>query len=245
MYGFIYLTTNTINGKMYIGQKNYKKDFRTYLGSGTALKLAVEKYGRENFVREILCECKDLEEMNHMEHFFTSLVDAENNPDFYNLKAGGNQKGYSQETRNKMSRLKIGKKLSEDNRRKLLKSLVGREVSEATKNKISEKLKGVKHTLERKNNISESKKGSVPWNKGLEFSEEVKIKMSEAKKGKPFLSKRKPLSYYENNKTTRCNFKKICKTNGWVFEDFEEIWCEEKDKHNKKIYFYKKQTQEE
>lgn len=43
-YGFIYITTNLINGKKYIGQKKGYND--TYLGSGKILKLAIKKYGR-------------------------------------------------------------------------------------------------------------------------------------------------------------------------------------------------------
>ena len=48
----IYKTTNTINGKYYIGVHNNTKD--TYLGSGRALLNAIQEYGRENFVRETL-----------------------------------------------------------------------------------------------------------------------------------------------------------------------------------------------
>ena len=48
----IYITTNLINGKIYIGQCYAGK--RWYLGSGVYLKNAVKLYGKENFKREIL-----------------------------------------------------------------------------------------------------------------------------------------------------------------------------------------------
>ena len=48
----IYKTTNTVNGKYYIGVHNDTKS--NYLGSGKALLNAIKEHGRENFVRETL-----------------------------------------------------------------------------------------------------------------------------------------------------------------------------------------------
>lgn len=50
---FVYLTTNMINGKMYVG-RSVRPITQTYLGSGVLLKQAIAKYGPESFRREIL-----------------------------------------------------------------------------------------------------------------------------------------------------------------------------------------------
>jgi len=54
-YNFVYVTTNLVNGKQYVGDHstdNLKRD--NYLGSGNLIIAAKKKYGRKNFKREIL-----------------------------------------------------------------------------------------------------------------------------------------------------------------------------------------------
>ena len=48
----IYKTTNLVNGKIYIGKD--KNNNPSYLGSGKILKLAIKKYGKENFTKETI-----------------------------------------------------------------------------------------------------------------------------------------------------------------------------------------------
>jgi len=88
MYGFIYLTTNIINNKKYIGMcKNTHRE--GYLGSGKLLKCAIEKYGKENFTRIILQECQTFEELSQAEEYWIKFYDAVNDDNFYNLTSGG------------------------------------------------------------------------------------------------------------------------------------------------------------
>ena len=47
----VYLITNLINGKRYIGMDS--KNNPQYLGSGTLILKAIKKYGKENFKKEI------------------------------------------------------------------------------------------------------------------------------------------------------------------------------------------------
>ncbi len=88
MYGFIYLTTNKINGKKYIGMcKNTHRE--KYIGSGKLLKQAIKKYGKENFDRIILQECGTLAELSECEIYWIKFYNAVEDSNFYNLTSGG------------------------------------------------------------------------------------------------------------------------------------------------------------
>lgn len=88
-YGFVYITTNLVNDKKYIGQKSYTGKWKTYLGSGTIIKQAINKYGKENFQREIIEECKTLDELNNKEIYWINYYNAVQSDDFYNIVEGG------------------------------------------------------------------------------------------------------------------------------------------------------------
>lgn len=91
--GFVYIITNTVSGRMYIGkklakfkttrykmhtQKNGKKvrkrirgavdsDWRNYYGSSDALLKDLAQLGENKFQREILYYCKSKAECNYVE----------------------------------------------------------------------------------------------------------------------------------------------------------------------------------
>lgn len=91
MYGFIYETTNNINGMKYIGQKIYDKhgNWKIYLGSGIYLKRAILKYGKENFSRKILEECDSKEDLDNREIYWIQHFNAVESKEYYNIAFGG------------------------------------------------------------------------------------------------------------------------------------------------------------
>lgn len=85
---YIYMTTNLINGKKYIGK--HKGELNDpYLGSGTLLLRAIKKYGKENFKKDILYISKDEKENNIKEKEFIKVYNAVNDNNFYNIHEGG------------------------------------------------------------------------------------------------------------------------------------------------------------
>lgn len=87
-YGYIYLTTNLITKKMYIGQHRGKFNAR-YLGSGLLIKRSIKKYNRENFKVELLDIANNYEELNQLERKYISKYNAVESDKFYNLDTGG------------------------------------------------------------------------------------------------------------------------------------------------------------
>lgn len=84
-YGYVYLITNKLNGKKYVGMRASRKFDETYWGSGILIQRAVEKYGKENFTREVLHWCK-----NHDELIITEVAELQSrnaaiSDEYYNL----------------------------------------------------------------------------------------------------------------------------------------------------------------
>ena len=89
MYGYVYITYNKINGKIYIGQRKGQYD-ETYLGSGKYLKNAIRKYGKENFENYIIEWCETYQDLNEREIYWIAKYNCTSKNNFgYNIAAGG------------------------------------------------------------------------------------------------------------------------------------------------------------
>ena len=53
-FGYVYKTTNKVNNKIYVGKHKSNRFDENYLGSGVLLSSAIKKYGKENFITEVL-----------------------------------------------------------------------------------------------------------------------------------------------------------------------------------------------
>lgn len=147
MYGYIYLTTNLINGRKYIGQKKSSYFKGTgYLGSGKILKQAVEKYGWDNFSVELVEECDSKETLDEREKYWIKYYNAVDDPTYYNIAFGGQSQAcrHSPESREKCRIAHLRENLSEETRKR---------ISEAQKRRCrlyGSAFKGKHHTEETK-----------------------------------------------------------------------------------------------
>lgn len=84
----IYKTINKINGKYYLGKHETVDPNDSYYGSGKAIEEAINKYGKENFYKEILFIFQTPDAMNQKEIELVTK-DIVNDPMSYNLGVGG------------------------------------------------------------------------------------------------------------------------------------------------------------
>jgi len=149
-YGCIYLITNLVNRKMYVGQyveptpdKRWKVHLKSSRnGYGYVLHSAIKKYGAENFIIEVLSICKH-EALGRMEAYYaeqygTYIWDPEPG---YNMVWCGDQPrlgiSHTIESREKMGRANRGKQISKEQLESMRKPRI-EHASEETIAKIHE-----------------------------------------------------------------------------------------------------------
>lgn len=115
--GYIYLITNRVTGKRYVGQTIHE-DIETRWNQhrrvcenmlGRHICAAYKKYGVQNFEFTIICVCFD-EACNELEENYITKFNTLA-PNGYNLRAGGNNSKHSEESKKLMSQNRKGKGL--------------------------------------------------------------------------------------------------------------------------------------
>src|SRR5579863_9366327 len=115
----IYLITNQINGKVYVGRtwRNLHTRFIEHCcdrGHSPYLSNSIAKYGRQNFRIELLTVCHTQEIANYWEQYFIERYRSTDRAKGYNLQHGGANGKHSEETKRKMSLARIGFKHTEE-----------------------------------------------------------------------------------------------------------------------------------
>lgn len=145
----VYIHTNKINGKMYVGQtvhgdnpnKRWGRDGTGYKNS-TRFWSAICHYGWNNFEHEIIASNLTLEEANQFEEMLIKELDTISLDKGYNLKSGGENNLFSEEVKQKISKAHRGKSLSDEHKMRLSEARKGKTLSDEHKRKIGEANKG-------------------------------------------------------------------------------------------------------
>lgn len=192
----IYLTTNLINNKIYVGQDSY--DNPNYYGSGKILNRAIKKYGKNNFKKEILQRCKNPQELNEAEIYWIDKLKATDDTIGYNISLGGTGriKG-SKLTEEHIKNISHGQTLQgyidkhglELGTKKYNKKIINQ--SEAQQERLKDEVERMKYSASGKlngmygrNHSKETLQKISKKNKGKKHTQETKDKWSETRKGK-------------------------------------------------------------
>jgi len=191
--GKVYLVTNQINGKRYVGFtiRTAEYRFNCHIKGVDASKLlheAIKTFGKENFIVETIFEGTYKQALNKEKYFIQKYKTRV--PNGYNQTNGGEAymlgKIASEATLEKMSLAQKGKKHSEATLEKMrsrrpsettLAKMRGRKLTEATRAKMSLAKKG--HVVSKETRVKISAAG-----KGRVVSEITREKLSVANIGK-------------------------------------------------------------
>lgn len=207
---YIYILTNSVNGKKYIGQSindplwvhgRVPKHFSGKTKGCSAIHAAIKKYGKDVFDVEVIhYPGASIEALNAIEEW-QIVKHGTLSPNGYNLKSGGGNGRYSLESRQKMSDSHKGKVAwnkgvspSVKSRQKMSESHKGKKLPDEVCRKMSESRKGKKLSPDHCRRISEGKMGKKASpetrkilsesHKGLKQSIETRRKRSASLKGK-------------------------------------------------------------
>ena len=214
MYGYIYLTTNLVNGKKYIGRRTSKIFLgNKYLGSGSYFKKAVNKYGAESFEVTLIQECFSYEELVERETYWIKYYDAVNSSEFYNQSYGGIYEGFIRGNQNIINNPVV--------KQRMINSKIGYHWTQEQKDKLKyyyETHKEEVHERQVRRIASMSKESRDNWKHSLsvasskrKHTEEECLKISEANKDSKLMNNGKEQHWVKPDK-----FEEYL-SNGYVF----------------------------
>jgi len=83
----IYKITNLLNNKIYIGKDTTSDP--SYFGSGLLIRRAIEKYGKINFIKEVIDETGDYDNLSEKEIYWIEKYNSTDRNIGYNISKGG------------------------------------------------------------------------------------------------------------------------------------------------------------
>lgn len=133
IYGRVYLITNKVNGKVYVGQttrflKNRLRNHIShayahlsgkYKGQDTPLFRAIRKYGKESFIIDVICSCSSKEELDLMEDLYIAILGGMDKRTGYNVRRGGSNGKMSEEVKLFCGSTHLGRKHTSEARQKM------------------------------------------------------------------------------------------------------------------------------
>lgn len=184
----VYIHTNKINGKAYVGITGQSVD-RRWRSDGSGYKKclmfyrAIKKYGWNNFKHEILFENLTKEEAENKEQELIAKYHLNNKRYGYNIANGGSVNSVSQQTKEKIRETLKSNYVKENHPN------YGKHFSEEMKKKLSDSHKGIMDGEKHPNygkEMQESQKKKISdtlKRKGIKPCEEVRRKGAQARKG--------------------------------------------------------------
>ncbi|MBR7024887.1 MAG: GIY-YIG nuclease family protein [Selenomonadaceae bacterium] len=120
MFGIVYLITNLLDDKQYVGQttRTLEERFSEHSEADSLLGRAIQRDGAENFSREVLAECETPEKLDAQERFYIKKLDCKH-PKGYNNTDGGR--------RSRSPKTKVEKQL--DPRKEFFLKMIGAKIT--------------------------------------------------------------------------------------------------------------------
>ena len=184
----IYLHTNILSGKSYVGftSKTWHSRWLRHVWSATGnlksrhfyFQSAIRKYGKDSWLHAVLETCVTRDEAAKAEQQW--IAELETNKEGYNLTSGG-ESGceMSLAVRKKLSQSKMGHSVSEETRRKLSVAKMGFKLSPEHLEKLRRAATGRIVSAETRARLSAAKKGCPGSMLGRKMAEETKRKIGE------------------------------------------------------------------
>jgi group I intron endonuclease len=203
MINFVYITTNLINNKQYVGEHSTNdlnsKKTKNYLGSGILILKAIKKYKNKNFKKEILEYCNSKEDAFILQEKYIKQYNTLE-PNGYNISplGGLHVSGcHSDLTKKKIGESNKGKKRNEESIKRMSDGAKNRK-SPSYYNPISKDqqiiiiylhlmfnrgIKDISRILKISHNSIRGFLKKHNWYKGRIYSQETKNKLSKERRG--------------------------------------------------------------